>query len=351
MSILSFKCPNCGGPVTFDAAKQLFDCEYCGGEFDEATLTAYAQQEEQKRAADAAADAEAEESGETVIYNCPSCGAEIVTDNTTAATYCYFCHNPVVLTGRLANEYRPDRVLPFAIDREQAISKFLAWTKGKKFVPKDFFAKKQIESISGVYYPYWMADYQGQAHFEGEGTTTSTSRFGDHQVTTTKYYQVIRDAEVEYRNLARPALTKADRKLSDGVHPFDMSQARNFSTSFLSGFMAEKRDVEASAVRPEIEQEVRGYVEADIRDKSGYNSLTGRTETNFHHVQYHYCLLPTWVLTYKGKDGQTYHYAMNGQNGRLCGVLPIDKGKVWGNAALWFGIVTALLCLGGWLFI
>jgi len=351
LSTVSFKCPHCGGPVTFDPAKQRFDCEYCLSEFDEATLVDYARQQEQRQAAAAEQDAVAEESGGAVMYTCPSCGAEIVTDETTAATYCYFCHNPVVLTGRLTKEFRPHRVLPFAIDREQAVNKFLAWVKGKKYVPRDFFNQKQIESISGVYYPYWLADYQGQAHFEGQGTTVSTRQQGNDQVTTTNYYAVERDMSIDFRNLARPALSKADRKLADGVHPFDMDQAREFSTAYLTGFLAEKRDIEAEAVRPDVEQEVLGYVESDIRAGGGYSTLSGATRTTYTHVDYRYCLLPTWVLTYRGRDGRTYHYAMNGQNGAACGVLPIDQGKLWGNTALWFGVIAVILCLGGWLFI
>ena len=48
--------------------------------------------------------------GEAVLYTCPSCGAEIVTDSTTAATFCYYCHNPVVLSGRVSGEFLPDLV-------------------------------------------------------------------------------------------------------------------------------------------------------------------------------------------------------------------------------------------------
>ena len=128
-------------------------------------------------------------------------------------------------------------------------------------------------------------------------------------------------------------------------------EARDFSTAYLTGFLAEKRDIEAETVRPGVEEEVLNYVESDIRSQGGYDSLTGTTKTAYSEVKYRYCLLPTWVLTYKGKDGHTYHYAMNGQNGTACGVLPIDKGKLWGNTALWFGIIAVILCLGGWLFI
>ena len=58
--------------------------------------------------------------GDAMLYTCPSCGAEIVTDATTAATFCYYCHNPVVLSGRLTGTYQPDFAIPFQIDRKRA---------------------------------------------------------------------------------------------------------------------------------------------------------------------------------------------------------------------------------------
>ena len=53
-------------------------------------------------------------------YRCPDCGAEIVTDATTAATFCVFCHNPTIIPARLSGEYRPSRVIPFKISKEAA---------------------------------------------------------------------------------------------------------------------------------------------------------------------------------------------------------------------------------------
>ncbi|MDO4581208.1 MAG: TFIIB-type zinc ribbon-containing protein [Bacillota bacterium] len=349
MATVSFKCPNCGGPTTFDPAKQLFDCDYCRSEFDEATLTAYAGRMAQQSAAQAEQAQAREDAGEQVVYNCPSCGAQIVTDPTTAATFCYYCHSPVVLTGRLAAKYRPDQVLPFTIDREQAVNRFLDWTKKYKYVPRDFFSADQLEKICGVYYPYWMADYRGVTHFVGEGTLTTTRQEGRYNVTDTAYYQVVRDAEVKYDNLARPALSKADRKLADGVHPYNMEQAREFSPAYLSGFMAEKRDIEAEQVRPEVEQEIENYTLSMIRAGERYSSLNGHADTEYTEVNYKYCLLPAWVLTYKGRDGQLYYYAMNGQTGQVCGRLPISKGKLWANTGVVFAVAAALLLVGGWL--
>ncbi|NLF80060.1 MAG: TFIIB-type zinc ribbon-containing protein [Clostridia bacterium] len=355
MSPVTYKCPNCGGPLTFDAAKQLFDCDYCRGEFSEQYLVQKEQAAARQKAdAEQAALTEQAEQAEQqeVVYNCPSCGAELVTSETTAATFCYYCHNPVVLTGRLEKALQPDQVLPFAVPREQAVEKFLAWCGGKRFVPRDFFRQEQIEKISGVYYPYWMADYQGRAHFEGEGVKGGPmSVRGNYQVTERQHYRVVRDAEISFNNVARSALAQADRKLAEAVHPYDMTTARAFSPTYLAGFFAEKRDIESEQVRCGIEQELQGYARDLMRGASGYERLEGETRVEYEQIKYKYCLLPAWVLTYKGGDGKTYYYAMNGQSGRACGILPIDKRKLLLSSALIAAAVTAIIALGGWLLI
>ncbi|MGH2245636.1 TFIIB-type zinc ribbon-containing protein, partial [Enterococcus faecalis] len=60
------------------------------------------------------------DAGTMEIFNCASCGAQIVTDATTAATYCYYCHNRVVLARRLSGEFLPENVLPFSIEKDEA---------------------------------------------------------------------------------------------------------------------------------------------------------------------------------------------------------------------------------------
>ena len=45
-----------------------------------------------------------------------------------------------------------------------------------------------------------------------------------------------------FKDILRPALSKANRKLTEGVHPFPLENAKPFSGAFLSGFLAERRD-------------------------------------------------------------------------------------------------------------
>ena len=80
--VISFKCPSCGGYLVFDPVKQRFQCPYCGGSFAENELKE--QSEQRQQAAEQARSAEP--NSELRSYHCQMCGAEIVTDTTTAAT-------------------------------------------------------------------------------------------------------------------------------------------------------------------------------------------------------------------------------------------------------------------------
>ena len=44
--------------------------------------------------------------------------------------------------------------------------------------------------------------------------------------------------------------------------------------------------------------------------------------------RWRYALVPVWVMTYKGKNGKIYYYTINGQNGKVCGELPVDYKKL-----------------------
>ncbi|MCL2507951.1 MAG: TFIIB-type zinc ribbon-containing protein [Oscillospiraceae bacterium] len=341
MPSTTFKCPNCTAGLKFSPSDNAFECEYCGGLFNEETLKRLSEEQEKKQNAE-------KNDTDGAVYHCDSCGAEIVTDATTAATTCYYCHNPVVLSGRLAGGMKPDTVIPFAVDKKSATEQFMKWAKSKKFVPKSFFEQSSIEHIKGVYFPYWAVDFEMDARFSGEGTLVSRSSTATEDITVTEHYRVTRDADVRLDNIMRGALKKADRQLSDGVHPYDCSKMKDFSMGYLSGFFAEKRDIESAEISGGAEGEAKNYADRLLKQDTRYSGLSGQTTVTFNKKRYKYALLPAWILTYKGRDGEMYYYAINGQSGKSCGKLPLDKGRLMGVCAAVGAAITAILCLGGW---
>ena len=119
---------------------------------------------------------------------------------------------------------------------------------------------------------------------------------------------------------------------------------------YLSGFQAERRDIETNAIEGELIQAVQSYCEDRLKaDASGYTTLRGSTNVQVRARDYSYVLLPSWILTYRGRDEKTYFYALNGQTGAICGNLPVDKKKI-NRDCMWVGLIaTAILILGGWL--
>jgi DNA-directed RNA polymerase subunit RPC12/RpoP len=302
---------------------------------------------------DGAAQPEREKTGEEAgsLYHCPSCGAEVVTDATTAATLCYYCHNPVVLAGRLDGRFTPDQIIPFAIDKEKAVGTFMDWTKKKRFIPKAFFSKKQIDMLTGVYFPFWMISCAVRGAMTAKATKVRSWRTGSIQHTETEHYDVIREGALHFTELTKNALKKADEKLTTGVQPYDFSALTDFSMGYLSGFQAEKRDIETKDLEPELEEEIRGYSASLLKESAeGYTTVQpSYLQAVREKTDYRYTLFPVWILTYLDQNKKTYFYAMNGQTGKVCGVLPLDFKRLLG---LFFTVALPLfllLVLGGYL--
>ncbi|MGM0123576.1 hypothetical protein IGI37_000948 [Enterococcus sp. AZ194] len=375
MEVLTHKCPNCGGPLTFEPKDQKFHCDFCLSIFTEEEVSEY---EAKQQAASVGGESTADKAAETTsnqteqttqseeftqskesttsstmeLFLCPSCGAEIVTDATTAATYCYYCHNPVVLSGRLSGEFLPEKVLPFAVEKEEAVEQFLAWTKKKWFIPKDFFDKSQIDKLTGVYFPYWTVNAKISGQLSANATAIRVWRIGDIEYTETKQFRVFRKGLLSFKELLKNALSKnTQQKMVEQVQPFPLDKAVDFKSQYLAGFQAEKRDIEYGAIRDSVRNELEDYSEDLLRETaSGYATLTGvNTDIAINEENNHYVLLPVWLVTYRGdSQGKTYYYAMNGQTGKVSGVLPMSYKRLGLATAGLFGLLTILFLLGGY---
>lgn len=352
MAVISYKCPNCDGELVFDPATQNYKCAYCGSVYTQAQLQAVQGEEQEETQEEQEAFQTEFQSTGGMLYSCPSCGAEIVTDETTAATFCFYCHNPVVLSGRLDGAYLPDRIIPFKIDKKRAKEEFFASVRKKKFIPGHFFDDEQVEKLSGVYFPYWICDCKKQIHYTANGKTLRIWRVGDVEYTETKQFRIERAGTAEFHNLTREALKKADRVLVEGVQPFRYEELTAFQMSYLAGFQAEKRDMEPKEFQTQLDQETDRYAENLVKQTvSHYNAVTGeQMNTKLTEENWVYALVPVWLLTYResGKD-KLYYFAMNGQTGKIVGDFPISYQKLLACSGAVALIVFLLFLVGGYM--
>ena len=139
---------------------------------------------------------------------------------------------------------------------------------------------------------------------------------------------------------------KMDDAYMDAIEPFDHTQMKDFQAAFLSGYMAEKHDVDAENCKERAGQRIKTTIESEFaRTVTGYSSVkVESSNVNVEGGQVNYALFPVWVLNTKYKK-ENYMFLMNGQSGLLVGKLPIDSGKVWKYQLMVSGIVGMALTL------
>jgi DNA-directed RNA polymerase subunit RPC12/RpoP len=351
---IEHKCPSCGGSLQFDIGSQKVKCPYCGCEFDvsdlsknEGDLSISADNIE--LASDAGSEWDQKEMYGMSEYQCQSCGGDIYSDENTSATMCPYCGNAVMLKGRLSGVLKPDKVLPFQKDKEQALKSLEEHCGGKRFVPKKFLDNNKLEEIKGLYVPFWVYDADLEADVTYEGVNVRTWTSGKTEYTERKYYRVRRAGNIAFDHVPADGSSKMPDDLMESLEPFDYDKAATFTTGYLSGYVADKYDLDQDAVRPRVKARMaQGAADAfgstvkydEVRVKSSDIKATSS------HAEY--VLYPVWLMN-TDWDGRKFTFAMNGQTGKTVGNLPVDKAKLVSVALGIFLGIAILLSLGAYI--
>ncbi len=353
MELMTYKCPNCGGAITFESEKQEFKCESCDSVFTKEQLAEYdeilrnsGQPEDTKPVEEFGW--EDKEGGETLdnvnTYICQFCGAEIVTDLTTAASECPYCNNPIIIAPQLTGGLRPDVIIPFKIQKEQAEEALRQFYKGKLFLPKEFKDANRIKEIKGVYVPFWLFDCTVGANITYDATRVKHWRDSNYEYTKTDRYRVWRSGQLSFEKIPADGSSKMDDAYMDAIEPFNYADIVDFDAAYLSGYMADRYDVTIEQNAPRINGRIENTTVDTFRQTvTGYTTVSVNSKNiGVRDGRAKYALMPVWMLSTKYKD-KMYTFAMNGQTGKLVGSLPVDKKKYWGCL---LGIAAGLIAIG-----
>ncbi len=342
--LLEYKCPNCGGAVEFSSESQKLQCPYCDAEFEIDELKALDEELANETEEDMTwetpenAFSEDEQNG-LKSYICNSCGGEIVTDDTTLASSCPFCDNPVIMTENMQGLLKPDYVIPFKLDREAAKKGFSEHLKGKKLLPKLFKTDTHIDEIKGVYVPFWLFDGDTDASVRFRATRVATWSDSNYIYTRTSYYSIFRQGGVTFKRVPVDGSEKMADDLMESLEPYSFDGALDFNSAYLAGYLADKYDVPLETCILRANQRIKSSVEQAFQNTvHGYATVSlENSSVKLQNGVSKYALYPVWILntTYNGKK---HVFAMNGQTGKFVGDLPVDKLK----AAIWaLGICAA----------
>ena len=350
----TIKCPNCSGNLKFDPDTQKLGCDFCGASFDPSLFEAKIDELVKDAPAPAATEAQpagpAEQvttevsealgpsdevkpgehqanvnEGEQVEFVCNSCGARVVTDKNTSATFCAFCGSPAMVGQRLTNEFRPQYMIPFKVSRQKAEEAFLKWAGRGKWTPFGFVSKENVKKLTGLYVPFWL--FNIKAHIDVEGTAEDVSYSGDKQITA--HYEIKRMGDVEWKNIPLDGETRIDDKLMEAIEPFNFANMIPYDYDYIPGFYADRYDQDAQALaKRATDRGIAGMdqvIKKSIGKKYDRHKIT-KNRSTITSMAANYALLPVWFMSYKYHN-QMYYFAMNGQTGEVAGKVPVSTVK------------------------
>ncbi len=328
-----YKCPCCSGAIVFDSDSQKMQCPYCDTEFEISTLESFQQELDSQTSDDMQWQRSAgnawtqEETRDLREYVCNSCAGQILADANTAATTCPYCGNPVVMAHQLSGALRPDYVIPFQLDKEAAKEALRRHYSRKPLLPKAFLEENHMDEIRGVYVPVWLFDAKAHADVRYRGTRVRSWSDSNYIYTRTSYYAVRRSGHMRFAGVPVDGSSKMADDLMESIEPFDRSGAVDFHTAYLSGYLADKYDVDAQQSVERANARIRrSAVDTVAATVQGYATLIPEhSGVQLSGGEAKYALYPVWMLNTTWQ-GQSYTFAMNGQTGKLVGDLPMDQG-------------------------
>ena len=350
----TLKCPNCGSNLTLNADTGLLDCPNCGSSFDPQKLAVTVEELEAKQAeptdpsqapaqpdvqAQAQGEAQPQEAPEQTEFVCNACGAKLVTDSHTAATFCAFCGSPALVGKRLTEQFQPQYMIPFKYSRKSAEEAFIQWAGKGKWTPFGFVSKKNVQKMTGLYVPFWL--FNINATIDAKGTGTKSHYRGDDEIVESFNFE--RKAQLYWNNVPLDGETRIDDALMEAIEPFDFEALMPYDYRYLPGFYADRydqtpQDLSGRATKRGIDG-INQALNSSL--KGTYDRFTIKENlSRIDSMEANYALLPVWFLSYKYRN-KYYYFAMNGQTGEVAGQVPVSPVK----KMMFFFIVLGILAV------
>ena len=234
MSLIT--CKVCGAEIFWDTKTQSLKCEYCGAEIHPSELGDV----EQAKAVGKIKD---NSKGNLVQYKCEGCGANLVTQSRSMSSHCTYCGRVLSLGKNVLGVFNPQFIVPFSINKQQAISIYKEYMKQNFRFSQIFQKDNNDNNIKGLYVPYWLHSFGLDANYELDCHEIEQEKHGDNWYTYYPEFKVNVNCNGSVVRLPTDAEKQIDNKLIDQIEPFDYTKMQKFHPGYLAGFHAQAYDV------------------------------------------------------------------------------------------------------------
>jgi hypothetical protein len=345
-----YPCSACGAQAQWNPARQLLVCPFCGtaAPFNVDAATGAIEELDLARALRELPDDARGWEAEKRTVQCSSCKAVSVFDPERVGQRCEFCGSPALVDYKeIKSPIRPQSLLPFRVADTAVREQIRSWYKSKWLAPGSLKHRALVDTVKGVYIPYWTFDAQVVCPWEADAGhyyyTTETYRDNKGQTQTrqvrhTRWEPASGVVNHFFDDEPIPGTHGVPRALLSEVEPFPTNELVPYDRAYLSGFVVEHYQVvllDAAAaseqsMRQKLEELCASQIPGDTyRNLVIHPTFSART---FKHI-----LVPVWLLTYT-YGARVFHVLVNGATGRMAGEYPKSFWKV-------FFLVVALIIL------
>lgn len=354
----NLKCKNCGASLVFIPGTHNLACEFCKTtdeiipEDDDTSIVSYDLVEF------VANEEHPDNAIQSNVVKCPGCGASTTLPGNLTSAKCPFCTAPLVLDMVNAqNLVRPHYVLPFAVDKKQALANFSGWINNSWFTPSDLGKKSAVNSsgLVGIYLPHWTFDSDTLTSYAGKRGdyyyTTETytevvdgeERVCERQVRQTDWNWVSGTVEANFTDIMVSATKTISEKYDQILYPLDLKNLVHFDERYLSGFRSEAYQVKPedgfNIAKLEMEPAIKRAIITDI---GGDEQVIDSHQSEYTNMGVKYILLPVWISSFN-YNNKVYQFMVNANTGEVIGKKP----KSWTKIALLVLVIITLFVLIG----
>ena len=337
-----FPCPGCGADLVFEPTGGLLVCPYCGRKEE---IPASAEQiversyEEYLRPQSAQLETIAKGALEV---RCDGCGAIVAFTPPEVAGECAFCGRKIVAQPRSADPLvAPEGVLPFLIAEKQANDVIKKWISSRWFAPNGLKRLAYQEAVGGVYLPFWTYDAHTTSHYRGQRgehyyvqeSYTETDAQGrqvtkTRQVQRTNWYPASGTVERWHDDVLVAATQSVTLNRLQSLEPWDLDQLQPYQEAYLSGFKAQRYEVDLPQGFEKAKQIMAPVIEGDVRqDIGGDEQQIDDIATSYSAITFKHLLLPVYLGAYRFNQ-KVYQVMVNARTGEVQGDRPYSAWKI-----------------------
>ncbi|MDO4977173.1 MAG: hypothetical protein Q4E53_07915 [Eubacteriales bacterium] len=314
-----YQCLNCGSFLTFDISQQKMKCKSCDSTFSVCEFPDESLKEKEF---------------ETNVFECSQCGGTIYTQENDMTGKCSYCGSTQIFINRVEKIQRPKLIIPFQKDKSACKNIYKNAVKKAFYAPRDVKNEEYIDSLRGIYMPYWIYD----CIYDKNLDLTGYDRQGvkrEGKIVTFNNYNIKTKYKAEFLAMQEDASSWYSDEISVNIRPFHLNRSerslQDFNPAFLCGFYGETADVDRPA-----EAKAKTFHEQAVKSSEDYFH-TNLVNTYIFDGNYHPMkdptksgmelgLLPVWFLSHR-KGKRVSYSVINGQTGHLAAEFPVDIVK------------------------